>query len=106
VFRGGGLAKHFRNGQGGCRKSQRHGSKEVTSIHLRNGKGSTKNAQHGDRMFDDALENVTGSLAQFQGSSKGTRQRSPHFEIYIFLIYRIFTLAVLRSVYDCRLQGE
>jgi hypothetical protein len=38
----GGGGKEFRTGQCGCRKSQRHGSKEVSAIHLRNGKGSAQ----------------------------------------------------------------
>src|SRR5579871_2503221 len=42
VSRGAGRSKHFKSGQGGCRKSQRRGSQEVTSIHLRNGKGSRR----------------------------------------------------------------
>src|SRR5579864_8005455 len=41
MVRDGGLGKQFRSGQRGCRKSQRHGSQKVASIHLRNSKGGS-----------------------------------------------------------------
>src|SRR5579864_3018574 len=82
MLRGGGCAKHFRSGQGGCRKSQRHGSKEVASIHLRNGKGSAKNAQPGDRAVAGALEHLTRLFMQFHGSSRERGKEAPYRDLY------------------------